>query len=791
MLRCGPSDPAGSPTTPLKSSKNSKKIKSSFFEHGSDSEDISTWFDGAGDTKPKKTIERKLLPFSLDGSYDPGSPKNTAWDNWDAPSSPVERTKEDTKNSAQDNWGAAPSAAEQTKSASEDAAWGNWDAPASSVGKNKAGASDSWDNPPPAREEEKPTAWEAWDNPPAAKAESKTGSWGAWDNPSSPKEKPKMGKIKMLNETEGIMHPSTSNEPIKNARHGSKRSVSRDNFRSDWKVDGSERGRSRQPRSKTNSPTSPTMKIRGGGPGSYTVGSPGGGRTSPTVVINIAAGPPPPRDWMAEAKAEKEGKGKAGTYKPPTPPVANDPWTMNIPVDDYSKEAENHTAGSNWDWGAANNEQKKDESGSQVPGGWEDWNEQTEGKDDRTNSNDNWGTTNAQNKSNEDWGATADKKTYDDWDNTGGGDDWNVTNDDAQKNDDSWGNDNKDTHQNDNWGNDNNDTAKQDDAWDAGNGDNDKKNDDNWGNKNQQFESWDNTNTRDFDEPNKENEKEKETEKEKEKKKPVFSFGSPKGKKEKKQSTFGFGNTKVKNQSPKDSKDAKDELKAEAQIKAESVKSNKQNANAGRAKSPSKKGSSDTLTPDGKAVPGSWSPKAQSRKETSKAGGPTTAKPPSVFSLSSPPQPKPYWSMWKGVDKFEEPIEEEDPPVHETLDSPLYSVPSEVAKRNNTSHQVRPGKPAAYAHKTGTPKYMDTQENPYAAFVFMYRDKEIIEAMLETTIDEPEEVEKQRLVSLSKDELVEELMKMKEKEKLSGQVCTSWSCEHPTHAPQPGLEYGF
>lgn len=56
---------------------------------------------------------------------------------------------------------------------------------------------------------------------------------------------------------------------------------------------------------------------------------------------------------------------------------------------------------------------------------------------------------------------------------------------------------------------------------------------------------------------------------------------------------------------------------------------------------------------------------------------------------------------------------------------------------------------------------MDTHENPYAIFVFQYRDKAIIENMLQTTIDEPEFDEKQRLSSLPKAEIIEELLKEK------------------------------
>ncbi len=84
------------------------------------------------------------------------------------------------------------------------------------------------------------------------------------------------------------------------------------------------------------------------------------------------------------------------------------------------------------------------------------------------------------------------------------------------------------------------------------------------------------------------------------------------------------------------------------------------------------------------------------------------------------------------------------------------------------SHQVRPGRPTNYAHKVSKPKYMDTHETPYAVFVFQYRDKTIIEEMLQTTIDEPAIDEKRRLSSLPKSEIIEELLKEKAARSASG-----------------------
>lgn len=73
---------------------------------------------------------------------------------------------------------------------------------------------------------------------------------------------------------------------------------------------------------------------------------------------------------------------------------------------------------------------------------------------------------------------------------------------------------------------------------------------------------------------------------------------------------------------------------------------------------------------------------------------------------------------------------------------------------------------------------MDSFENPYAVFVFHYRSKgmlrranwngrpssspaEILEQILQRELDEPEMTEKKKLAELSKEELIEEVLKAK------------------------------
>ena len=127
-----------------------------------------------------------------------------------------------------------------------------------------------------------------------------------------------------------------------------------------------------------------------------------------------------------------------------------------------------------------------------------------------------------------------------------------------------------------------------------------------------------------------------------------------------------------------------------------------------------------------------------------------------------PSRAKPYWSTWNHVPLDEEPDIDEEPVCDpEPAEGPLYSVPAEFAQRTNMSHQVQVGKPAVYVHKMSKPKYMDTHENPYAAFTFHYRSRAVIEKMFGVSLAETEEEERERLSSLSKEELIEHYLKAK------------------------------
>lgn len=84
-------------------------------------------------------------------------------------------------------------------------------------------------------------------------------------------------------------------------------------------------------------------------------------------------------------------------------------------------------------------------------------------------------------------------------------------------------------------------------------------------------------------------------------------------------------------------------------------------------------------------------------------------------------QSKPYWSSWKQPKEHVNRPNPFDPGF--TSAEPLCKVTSEVAQRNNTTHQVHVDQSRPYAHRKASPKYMDSHDKPYAVFVFKYRSR--------------------------------------------------------------------
>lgn len=153
---------------------------------------------------------------------------------------------------------------------------------------------------------------------------------------------------------------------------------------------------------------------------------------------------------------------------------------------------------------------------------------------------------------------------------------------------------------------------------------------------------------------------------------------------------------------------------------------------------------------------------------------PTTQDNGFILPMFIDPRPRPYWSAWNQPHSDSISMKAEFSKVERT--EPLHYVPTEVAQRNQMSHQVHVGQPAEYVHKRSTPQYMDDFDCPYAVFVFKYRSKgavanskqgriyadrelAILEQILNITLVEPEAHEKERLQNMSKEELIEKILK--------------------------------
>ena len=92
-------------------------------------------------------------------------------------------------------------------------------------------------------------------------------------------------------------------------------------------------------------------------------------------------------------------------------------------------------------------------------------------------------------------------------------------------------------------------------------------------------------------------------------------------------------------------------------------------------------------------------------------------------------------------------------------EQPIMTEPdqNEVPGRDSRSPS-----PVEYTHKTGIPNYMDTIADPYARFIFRYREDTVISDMIDKDIVEPKEVLQDRLHSLTKQQIIEMLIEERE-----------------------------
>lgn len=124
---------------------------------------------------------------------------------------------------------------------------------------------------------------------------------------------------------------------------------------------------------------------------------------------------------------------------------------------------------------------------------------------------------------------------------------------------------------------------------------------------------------------------------------------------------------------------------------------------------------------------------------------------------------KPYWSEWTKKPAMAKPKVQ----PREVYEYPAPPVPVLRADKSDKgiTYAVHAGRGANYAHKLHRPEYLDTMAKPYAIFTFKYRTKAALEKILRHRIDDSyvneaeAEAKKHRLLSMPKDDLVEELMK--------------------------------
>ena len=632
---------------------------------------------------------------------------------------------------------------------------------------------DTWNYPAPT----------AWDHPISPNTEPTRNQAGkSSDNKTTSSGELKKGRTKMIRATTGTWHPvripANSSKPIVKRKSQKDRSDPRATFTKDWGTSPAlaspGRGRSRKPRSPIgHREESPLLNLRGGGPGSYSVSSVNGAAT-PSVVININnnGGPPPPRNWQAEAEelrriAKANGKKTSPANDPRTTvPPACDPK----PDPDFKQKTKKEL------------KKEKKQKKKQMPGAWGDSNEQNQdggggdndnniwgnavNDDNKNDGDDNWGNTtwntgNDDNKNgddshwgNDNWNTTGNddnQENNNDWNNTGADTSWDTSKDDSHNNDDGWGNnDNNDDQQGNGWGNnDSNDSGSDNEQETSG-----------WGNTNNKDNNNRNTNR---------NDKSKVTvgAKDPATLKPAKNNPKANG------PTSGSAKTKASKKDKQKAFDVGDGGKGKPE-KASSTKAESKRTPSPKAPTPKSILKSSPKLP---SIPGAWSPPLPPTRSNSKSPKantlpstkPRTPKyllPRPILSIStSPPQPQPYWATWADLSPTEQKVQTVTTAANEIIDSilsePIYSIPASVARRSSMSHQVRPGRSTTYRHKRGVPKYMDDFRKPYAVFRFHYRDNEIVECMTGTTIVEPEVDEKQRMAALTKEEIIEEFMKVR------------------------------
>jgi len=121
--------------------------------------------------------------------------------------------------------------------------------------------------------------------------------------------------------------------------------------------------------------------------------------------------------------------------------------------------------------------------------------------------------------------------------------------------------------------------------------------------------------------------------------------------------------------------------------------------------------------------------------------------------------PKSYWNDWNKRPTI--PSSRPTRNLYLAPEEPLPLVPKQAARSKHVEHQVKTGKGAQYLHLCARPEYLDSMKQPYAVFTFKYRSKRFIEKKFKIEIKEEGKALKAKLADMSKDELAEELFRLR------------------------------
>jgi hypothetical protein len=121
--------------------------------------------------------------------------------------------------------------------------------------------------------------------------------------------------------------------------------------------------------------------------------------------------------------------------------------------------------------------------------------------------------------------------------------------------------------------------------------------------------------------------------------------------------------------------------------------------------------------------------------------------------------PKPYWNDWNKRPSIPTPRSARN--VYIAPEEPMPLVPKQAARAKRVEHQVKTGKGAQYIHLCARPEYLDSMQQPYAVFIFKYRSKRYIEKKFKIEINDEGNALKAKLADMSKDELAEELYRLR------------------------------